>query len=111
MAKDKNNLNRRLAALSSAQVSAPPPSATSSKRKQRSAERVSAYRFARLLLPSGQQVNCIIRDISANGARIMIEGNFEIPRRVVLKIDQTGQTNQAGVVWQKENELGLAFVH
>ena len=91
-----------------------PPTASAppvSRRRQRAAERVSAYRFARLVLPDKSQVKCIVKDISVNGAKVIIEGNFEIPQRVTLKIDQTGQTKIAGVVWQDETEVGLAFVH
>ena len=107
---NKDVLNRRLSALTAAKpMDAPPPK--SKRRVERSAERKSAYRFARLILPDGATVNCIVKDISAKGAKVMIEGNFGLPQKMILKIDQTGQSVRAGLVWQDETEAGLAFVH
>lgn len=111
MAKDKDRINRRLAAIktaSAAQFDAPePPRPSSNKRKT---SRQTVYRFARLVLPDRSVMNCIIKDISAGGARVVIEGNITMPPRVLMKIDQTGETKRARLAWQKDMEVGLQFI-
>lgn len=106
-ARDGSRLGRRLAAISAAppvRFEAPP-----APREKRVAERRVVYRFARLLLPNRTVLACIVRDLSTTGARIVIEGAVTLPRKVIMKIDQTGETRRALVVWQEENVAGLAF--
>lgn len=112
MAKDKDRINRRLAAIKSASAAQydGPELPRKQQRKKRAADRQTVYRFARVIMPDRSMLNCIIKDLSPGGARIMIEGNIELPPRVLLKIDQTGQTKQARVAWQKETEIGLQFL-
>jgi len=109
MAKDKNRLANRLAAIKSAKPvawSAPPPL----KKRQGRAERNDTYRFARLIYDTGETVNCILKDISQTGAKVMIEGNFTLPRKMTLKIDQAGVSKAVHIVWQDETIVGLAFL-
>lgn len=110
MAKDKDRLSQRLSAIKTASAAqfegAEKPRAS---RDKRGASRQSVFRFARLILPDRSIVKCVIKDISASGARVAIEGNFSIPPHVVLKIDQIGQTKVANVIWQEETEVGLHF--
>lgn len=111
MAKDKNRISERLAAIktaSAAQFDAPePPRAT---RAKRAAERQTVYRFARLVLPDRSVVKCIMKDISTGGAKVIIEGAIAMPPKVLLKVDQTGVTKRARVAWQKDTEVGLQFI-
>jgi hypothetical protein len=55
-------------------------------------------------------VECLIRDISHLGARILISGSVNIPDVVDLYIPQKEQTLQARVEWRQEDEIGLSFV-
>lgn len=111
MAKKKDRINARLAAIktaSTARFDAPePPRASTNKR---SSERRNVYRFGRVVLPDRSMLNCIIKDISEGGAKVVLDGAITVPPRVLLKIDQTGENKRAYVVWQKDAEIGLQFV-
>jgi len=109
--KDKDLISRRLTAIkaaSAAQFDA--PEAARPSRNKRASERQTVYRFARLVLPDRSVVNCIMKDVSTGGAKIVLEGNIAMPQRVLLKVDQTGQTKRARVAWQNETEVGLQFI-
>lgn len=109
MAKNnKDQLSKRLAAIKTAKpVDWTPPPAK--ERPRRGEDRKPSYRFARVILADRSEVKCIIKDVSSGGVKIVLEGAHPLPSRVNLKVDQTGQTFRAAVVWQKELEAGLAF--
>lgn len=111
MAKDTDRINARLTAIktaSAAQFDLPEPPRTSS--NKRATDRRTVYRFARLVLPDRSTVNCIIKDVSPGGAKVVIEGAITMPPKVILKIDQTGESKRAKVAWQRDTEVGLQFV-
>ena len=107
--KPPDRLANRLSTLKTAATGAPAPKFVSS-RKQRAHERRTTYKFGRVLSLSREEHSCIVKDLSVGGARIILEGAFSLPEKVTLKIDQTGSTQAARVVWQIENEAGLAFL-
>jgi len=53
--------------------------------------------------------NCLIRDLSDDGARIVLSPAVTIPNTVELQIPQRGQTFRARVQWRRADEIGLAF--
>lgn len=111
MAKNKDRINRRLTAITSASAAQfDAPEAPRPLRCKRSEERRTVYRFARLVLPNRTVMNCIMKGASPHGARVVTEGAVTLPHRVLLKIDQTGETKRAKVAWQNENEIGLHFI-
>lgn len=111
MAKSTDRINRRLTAITSASAAQfDAPEAARPSRCKRSEERRTVYRFARLVLPNRTVMNCIIKGASPHGAMVVTEGAVTLPHRVLLKIDQTGETKRAQVAWQNENEIGLHFI-
>jgi hypothetical protein len=54
-------------------------------------------------------VDCVIRDISASGARIIIERRLAQQRALVLDIDGVGGLN-GRLVWQRADEAGIRFL-
>lgn len=54
-------------------------------------------------------LDCIIRNVSAEGAKIVFSGGMPIPDHVHLTIRHRGETVPARTVWQRGNEAGLAF--
>jgi c-di-GMP-binding flagellar brake protein YcgR len=108
--KTQDPMERRLAALKSAKpISAPPEAPFKGRRKSRNSDRQAAYRIVRVLVEDGSAVRAVMRDLSAGGAKIVLEGAIALPPRVTLKVDQTGETRKATVVWQNEAEAGLEF--
>lgn len=53
--------------------------------------------------------DCLIRDISSTGARIVFSETVSIPDIVDLYIPQKEQTQRAHVQWRHGNEVGVAF--
>ena len=54
-------------------------------------------------------LDCLIRDLSEHGARIIFSENVSVPDQVDLYIPQKEQTVRARVQWRHGDEIGLAF--
>jgi PilZ domain len=54
-------------------------------------------------------VDCLIRDISDDGARIVFSEAVSVPDVLELYIPQKEQTLRARVQWRHGDEIGLAF--
>ncbi|HEX2257818.1 MAG TPA: PilZ domain-containing protein [Afifellaceae bacterium] len=62
-----------------------------------------------VLKPGGAKVDCVVRDISAGGARIWRPHWVRLPRRFQLTIP--GEINvKAELCWENGQEAGLRFV-
>jgi hypothetical protein len=53
--------------------------------------------------------DCLIRDISEEGAKIIFSDTISIPDVIELYIPQKEQTLRAQVQWRHGNELGVTF--
>jgi len=54
--------------------------------------------------------DCLIRDISESGARLIFSGTVAIPDMADLYIPQKEQTLRVHVQWRHADEVGVAFV-
>lgn len=54
-------------------------------------------------------MSCLIRDLSATGARIVFSDTVAIPDIVTLHIPQKEQTLEARVEWRRGDEIGVKF--
>jgi hypothetical protein len=54
-------------------------------------------------------VDCLIRDLSDEGARIIFSGTTNFPDVVELHIPHKEETIRAHVKWRRGDEVGLAF--
>ena len=72
--------------------------------------RERVFRSAKIFVSRAQGFPCIIRDISASGARVSLEGAVALPDMVVLKLDFGGAAKRARVVWQEKHEAGIEFL-
>jgi hypothetical protein len=80
---------------------------------QRNTDRRQHKRIALLhsasLREGERTVDCVIRDISASGARIIIERRLAQQRALVLDIAGIGGLN-GRLVWQRADEAGIRFL-
>ena len=53
--------------------------------------------------------DCLVRDISAQGARLLFSDELTIPDVVDLHIPQRDRTYRAHIVWRHGSEAGIAF--
>jgi len=54
-------------------------------------------------------IDCLVRDISDTGARLIFSDSVSVPDVVELYIPQKEQTLRAHVQWRRADELGVAF--
>ena len=54
-------------------------------------------------------MNCLVRDFSGEGARIIFSEAVTIPDMINLHIPQKNQTMRARVTWRRGDEIGLGF--
>ena len=55
-------------------------------------------------------VDCLIRDLSATGAKLMFSGGIAMPPIVDLHIPMKKQVMRAKVQWRSGDEMGVSFV-
>jgi diguanylate cyclase (GGDEF)-like protein len=55
-------------------------------------------------------VDCVIRDLSAHGARVAVEAEYKAPPQFSLLVVETGNRLPAERRWQKGKEIGLRFL-
>jgi diguanylate cyclase (GGDEF)-like protein len=72
--------------------------------------RERVLRRGRIILGDGfSTIDCVIRDISAHGARFTVQEGIAIPRTLSLAIPDTGRTHQAIRRWQRGASIGVEF--
>ena len=77
--------------------------------EHRISQRQRQFKRAKLIFNNDQSViDCVLRDISATGARVRLKGLFDGPKQIVLKVSDN-LTYSADVMWNRNNELGLRF--
>lgn len=54
-------------------------------------------------------VDCLVRDVTPEGARLKTTAGGEIPNEFYLYDGGEGQLHRAEVMWRKDNELGVHF--
>ena len=55
-------------------------------------------------------LDCLVRNVSANGARIVFSNSVTLPAEFDLHIRHQEQSFRARIVWRRESELGVAFL-
>ena len=55
-------------------------------------------------------IDCLIRDISATGAKLRFSSAVETPAFVELHIPNKDETHPARVAWRRGEEMGVEFV-
>jgi hypothetical protein len=55
-------------------------------------------------------VACAVRDLSATGARVRVEGSVAVPDTFELLVPSDGMEANCEVVWRKANEVGVRFL-
>ena len=56
-----------------------------------------------------REMACLVRDLSEDGARIVLSQTITIPDVIELQIPQREQTLSARVQWRRADEVGLSF--
>lgn len=54
-------------------------------------------------------IDCIVRDLSPHGARLVVASPIGIPERFDLRIDRNGMCHPAKVTWRANDQIGVSF--
>ena len=54
-------------------------------------------------------IDCLVRDVSATGARLIFPGPVNLPDQIYLYIPKKDETFSALVHWHRGDEVGIAF--
>jgi hypothetical protein len=78
--------------------------------ERRRAARQKSFLRGRILFNNRRTaVDCLIRDISGTGARLIFSDAVSLPELVDIYIPQKEQTLRAHVQWRHGQEVGVAF--
>jgi len=55
-------------------------------------------------------MDCTVRNLSAQGAMLLVAGPHGIPDDFKLELDGGASTHECKVIWRQEKKLGVAFV-
>ena len=82
----------------------------SEKRQGRRQSLAHAATIARLE-DSTHVADCMVRDVSAGGARLLVKDPETLPRSFLLLISQSGNVSRrCEVVWTRHNQVGVRFL-
>lgn len=77
---------------------------------QRSQIRVPARYYAYLHAATGAVLSeCLIKDISESGARIILPMAASLPKKLMLRVTGEAAPMSASVIWQTGTKCGLEF--
>src|SRR5687768_10923409 len=79
--------------------------------ERRASERFHSFFSGQVIFNDGESViDCIIRNISASGAAVEVEGPLGgIPGQVALFITGEDEPRESTLIWKSGNRIGLAF--
>lgn len=75
----------------------------------RRSDRAAAFRFA--LIYAGRETSkAIIRDVSNNGAKVVLENALSLPAEFDISLGPAMRPRRACVIWRDGPVVGLAFL-
>ena len=57
----------------------------------------------------GSTMDCVVRNISEQGACVEFDGTARLPEQMNLTIARKGRSYLARLIWRQANKVGLAF--
>ena len=78
--------------------------------ERRRSVRQKSFLKGRVYFNKGRELaDCLVRDLTHQGARIIFSDSINIPALIDLHIPQKDYTVRARVIWRQGVEIGLAF--
>jgi len=77
---------------------------------KRTSPRLRSFLKGRVLFNGGQNsLDCLIRDISATGARLELSASVTLPDRFDLYLPHRDETCKVHIQWRRDTQIGVAF--
>ena len=78
--------------------------------ERRCVHRLRTYLGAKIWFNAGYcVVDCLVRDLSSDGAKLLIYGTAVLPDRFQLIVPKNGWTLKAEIMWRSPDRIGVAF--
>jgi hypothetical protein len=77
--------------------------------KARITPRHRVSKLASIKFTGGRPVNCVVRDLSLDGAKIEVPNQVGVPKCFVLSIPEDKLRLLCRVAWRKELQIGVKF--
>jgi hypothetical protein len=78
--------------------------------ERRKQQRWPAYWAGRIIFKrSGTATECLVRNTSSGGAKLVLRGAIFVPPEFELNIPKHGADYHATVVWRRSDEIGVTF--
>jgi PilZ domain len=78
--------------------------------EKRAVPRHRVLKHGTLTFPGGGGgVDCTVRNISSNGARVDLAGPIRLPKTFTLRIESNQLMRRCHAVWSREQQIGVAF--
>ena len=80
--------------------------------KARLAERLASISLSKIVW-ADREIACVVRDISPNGAKVLIPelaAALRVPEQFELFVAETGEYRPALVRWRRGQEVGVSFM-
>ena len=71
--------------------------------------RTKCFKGARIVASGRDLVTCIVRNVSAEGARLQLAGIVALPDEFDLCFDSGRRVRQCRVMWRTESDAGIWF--
>jgi hypothetical protein len=55
-------------------------------------------------------LDCVLRDLSATGAKLIFSAHVPVPDEFDLELPQKGRTHRARIMWRKLDTCGVRFI-
>ena len=80
-------------------------------RERREYQRGRTYLGGRLAFNNQYcSIDCLVRNMSRNGAKLVFEGSVLLPGEFELTLPQKGESRRARIVWREQDEAGVTFL-
>ena len=76
---------------------------------RRSEERIPTLAPAQITR-AGRVIDCVVKDISAKGARLRVPDGGAVPQQFELLLKHSGEYRPAHVRWRRPTEVGVSFI-
>jgi len=78
---------------------------------RRANDRVRSFLRAQIIFNNRMtSIECIIKNISATGARVALDESLAVPTEFDIYIPQRGRSHRAKMIWRDKDSIGVDFL-
>jgi len=78
--------------------------------ERRARPRHRRLKSAKISFAKGAVIDCVLRNISNEGACLEVESQIGIPRDFNLMLDHDHSSHVCRVMWRSDRRIGVAFI-